>query len=125
METKPHYDAPWYKGNIYKHTSRRTKDIHVGSGKLQDKVAIVTGGDSGIGRSVCTLYAREGCDIVCVYLDEHDDANITKKAVEKEGRRCHLIPGVCALLQQRIRERTFPSDLLKLLSLGLEAKRVL
>jgi NAD(P)-dependent dehydrogenase (short-subunit alcohol dehydrogenase family) len=64
-----------------------------GSGRLKDKVAIVTGGDSGIGRAVCALFAREGADIAIVYLCEHDDAQFTKDIVEKEGRRAIAIAG--------------------------------
>jgi NAD(P)-dependent dehydrogenase (short-subunit alcohol dehydrogenase family) len=64
-----------------------------GSGRLKDKVAIVTGGDSGIGRAVCALFAREGADIAIVYLCEHDDANFTRGIVEKEGRKAIAIPG--------------------------------
>src|SRR4051794_2472580 len=64
-----------------------------GSGRLKDKVAIVTGGDSGIGRAVCALFAREGADIAIVYLCEHDDADFTKGVVEKEGRRAITIAG--------------------------------
>ncbi|MCA1320114.1 glucose 1-dehydrogenase [Bacillus tianshenii] len=64
-----------------------------GSGKLKDKVAIITGGDSGIGRAAAILYAKEGADVVIVYLNEHQDANETKRQVEQEGRRCHLIAG--------------------------------
>jgi NAD(P)-dependent dehydrogenase (short-subunit alcohol dehydrogenase family) len=64
-----------------------------GSGKLADKVALVTGGDSGIGRAVAVLFAREGADVAIVYLDEHQDARDTKKYVEAEGRRCVIIPG--------------------------------
>jgi NAD(P)-dependent dehydrogenase (short-subunit alcohol dehydrogenase family) len=56
-------------------------------------VALITGGDSGIGRSVAVLYAREGADIAVAYLNEHKDAEETKRAVEKEGRRCILISG--------------------------------
>jgi NAD(P)-dependent dehydrogenase (short-subunit alcohol dehydrogenase family) len=77
MNPEPAYDAPWYKG----------------TGKLQDKVALITGGDSGIGRSVAILYAREGCHVAISYLDEHKDAEKTKQLVEKEGRRCLLLPG--------------------------------
>jgi NAD(P)-dependent dehydrogenase (short-subunit alcohol dehydrogenase family) len=77
LEPAPMYDAPFYKG----------------SEKLADKVAIITGGDSGIGRAVAVLFAREGADIAVVYLDEHDDAEATKAAVEAEGRRCLVIAG--------------------------------
>jgi len=77
LSIKPMYDAPFYKG----------------SEKLQDMVAIITGGDSGIGRAVAVLFAREGADIVIVYLNEHEDAEETKSMVEKEGRNCLLIPG--------------------------------
>ncbi|WP_138416495.1 SDR family oxidoreductase [Aquibacillus sediminis] len=64
-----------------------------GSGKLKDKVAIITGGDSGIGRAVSLYFAKEGADIVIIYFDEHQDANETKQLVEKEGRSCKLISG--------------------------------
>ncbi|TMJ43137.1 MAG: SDR family oxidoreductase [Alphaproteobacteria bacterium] len=64
-----------------------------GSEKLKDMVAIVTGGDSGIGRAIAVLYAREGADVAIVYLSEHEDANATKAAVEAEGRRCLIISG--------------------------------
>ena len=67
--------------------------FYPGSGRLQDKVAIVTGGDSGIGRAVAALFAREGADITIVYLCEHDDAAKTKAIVEKEGRRAITIAG--------------------------------
>jgi hypothetical protein len=77
LELKPMYDAPHYKG----------------SEKLLDKVALITGGDSGIGRSVAVLFAREGADIALAYLDEHKDAEETKQAVQQEGRRCILLAG--------------------------------
>lgn len=77
LELEPLYDAPFYKG----------------SGKLEGKVALVTGGDSGIGRSVAVLFAREGADIAVAFLDEHEDAEITRTAVEREGRRCILLSG--------------------------------
>lgn len=64
-----------------------------GSGKLSGKVALVTGGDSGIGRSVSVLFAREGADVAIAYLSEHVDAEETKRLVEEEGRRCLLLPG--------------------------------
>src|SRR5262245_51323279 len=64
-----------------------------GSGKLRDKIALITGGDSGIGRAVAILFAKEGADIAVVYLNEHDDAKETQRLVEKEGRRCLLTAG--------------------------------
>jgi len=73
----PMYEAPAYRG----------------SGKLEGKVAIITGGDSGIGRAVAVLFAREGADVMITYLAEHEDAEDTKKAVIAEGRRCVTIPG--------------------------------
>ena len=66
---------------------------HRGSGKLQGKVAIITGGDSGIGRAVAIAYAKEGADVAIAYLNEHEDAKETQRVVEKYGRRCLAIPG--------------------------------
>ena len=77
MHPRPAFMAPDYKG----------------SEKLRDKVALITGGDSGIGRAVAVLYAREGANIAIVYLNEHEDAEETKRCVEAEGRQCMLIPG--------------------------------
>jgi NAD(P)-dependent dehydrogenase (short-subunit alcohol dehydrogenase family) len=77
LKLQPMYDAPFYKG----------------SGKLEGKVAIITGGDSGIGRSVAILFAREGADIVIAYLNEHQDAQETQFMVNKEGKQCLLIAG--------------------------------
>ena len=64
-----------------------------GSGRLKGKVALVTGADSGIGRAIAALYAREGADVAILYLCEHDDAAKTKAIVEKEGRRAITIAG--------------------------------
>lgn len=77
MVLKPRYEAPGYAG----------------SGKLEGMAAIVTGGDSGIGRAVAVLYAREGADVAVIYLSEEADARDTKEAIEREGRRCLLIKG--------------------------------
>lgn len=64
-----------------------------GSGKLEGRVALITGGDSGIGRSVAVLFAREGADVVLTYLNEDEDARETKRCVEAEGRRCLTMAG--------------------------------
>jgi NAD(P)-dependent dehydrogenase (short-subunit alcohol dehydrogenase family) len=77
LDPPPMYEAPQYKG----------------SEKLRDMVALITGGDSGIGRAVAVLYAREGADVAIVYLNEHKDAETTRRAVEAEGRRCIAIAG--------------------------------
>lgn len=62
-------------------------------GKLKEKVALITGGDSGIGRAVAVLFASEGADIAIAYLNEHEDAEETKSLVEEKGRTCIIIPG--------------------------------
>jgi len=77
LELAPRFLAPGYKG----------------SGKLEGMVAIVTGGDSGIGRAVAVLFAREGADVAVLYLDEHKDARATRKHVQAEGRECMIIAG--------------------------------
>ncbi|MEH3046967.1 glucose 1-dehydrogenase [Sphingomonas adhaesiva] len=66
---------------------------YVGHGRLLDKKAIVTGGDSGIGRAVALAYAREGADVLVSYLDEHDDAEETRRLIEQAGRTAILVPG--------------------------------
>jgi NAD(P)-dependent dehydrogenase (short-subunit alcohol dehydrogenase family) len=77
IEPAPLYDAPFY----------------IGSKKLDGKAALITGGDSGIGRAVAVLFAREGADIAIAYLSEKQDAAATKAAVEAEGRRCITVSG--------------------------------
>jgi len=77
MIPRPVYDNPHY----------------IGTGKLNNKVAIISGGDSGIGRAVAVAFAKEGADIVIAYFDEHEDARETKQAIEHLGQRCLLIPG--------------------------------
>lgn len=66
---------------------------YAGSGRLRDKAAIITGGDSGIGRAVAIAYAREGADVLISYLDEHEDAQDTARFVEAAGRKAVLVPG--------------------------------
>ncbi|MCE3604231.1 SDR family oxidoreductase [Massilia sp. P8910] len=77
MELKPRFMADAYKG----------------SGKLQGQTAIITGGDSGIGRAVAVLFAREGADVAIFYLNEHEDAEETKRCIEAEGQRCITVAG--------------------------------
>ena len=77
LDPRPMYDAPFYRG----------------SGKLEGRRALITGGDSGIGRAVAVLFAREGADVAIAHLAEDDDAEETKQAVEREGRRCLVIRG--------------------------------
>ena len=77
MEPRPDYTAPAYRP----------------AGKLEGKVALITGGDSGIGRAVALLFAREGADVAIVHLDEKRDAAETQKAVEEVGRRCLVLKG--------------------------------
>ena len=72
---------------------RAEDEKHRGSGKLQNKVAIITGGDSGIGRAVAIAFAKEGADVSVVYLEERKDTNETRRLVEKHGRKCLLIEG--------------------------------
>jgi NAD(P)-dependent dehydrogenase (short-subunit alcohol dehydrogenase family) len=72
---------------------RAEDEKHRGSGKLEGKVAIITGGDSGIGRAVAIAFAKEGADVAIVYLEEEKDANETRRLVEEHGGKCLLIPG--------------------------------
>ncbi|CAH0117740.1 MULTISPECIES: SDR family oxidoreductase [unclassified Paenibacillus] len=73
---------PLFGGSMYKP-----------AGKLQGKKAVITGGDSGIGRAVAIAFAKEGADVAIVYLNEHEDAEETKRHVEEAGRKCVLLPG--------------------------------
>src|SRR5699024_5357453 len=77
MDTKPQYVDESYQG----------------SGKLLGKVAIITGGDSGIGRAIGIYFAKEGADVAIMYLNEHDDAEETKRLINQEGQKCLLIAG--------------------------------
>lgn len=77
LDPSPMYEAPFYKG----------------SQKLEGKTALITGGDSGIGRAVAVLFAREGADVAILHLAEKGDAEVTRKAVENEGRRCLVLSG--------------------------------
>jgi NAD(P)-dependent dehydrogenase (short-subunit alcohol dehydrogenase family) len=77
MKPKPQSFAPEYRA----------------AGKLKGKIAIITGGDSGIGRSVSILFAKEGADVAVVYLEEHEDAKETQEEVKKTGRKCILFDG--------------------------------
>ena len=69
------------------------KDTYKGSGKLKNKTAIISGGDSGIGRAVAVHFAKEGADVAIIYLNEHEDAEKTKRLVQQEGRRCLAMAG--------------------------------
>lgn len=77
MDPRPAFDNPNY----------------IGSGKLTNKVAVITGGDSGQGRAIAVAFAKEGADVVIVYLNEHSDAAETKQFVEQKGRKCIAIAG--------------------------------
>jgi len=102
MDPQPKYNAEWYKG----------------TDKLKGKVAIITGGDSGIGRSVAILFAREGANICIGYYKNSDDAEETKKLVEKEGRQCITFKGdvgdkkVCKALVQHTIDKFNRLDIL-------------
>lgn len=102
MNPLPIFEDPQYKG----------------SDKLKDKVALITGGDSGIGKAVSIAYAKEGADIAIVYFDEHQDAEETKKIIEQKGRKCILIPGdigdenFCILAVQKTMEAFNRIDIL-------------
>jgi NAD(P)-dependent dehydrogenase (short-subunit alcohol dehydrogenase family) len=100
LEPAPMYEAPYWRG----------------SGKLAGKVALITGGDSGIGRAVAILFAREGADVAIAYLSEEADATATARAVEAEGQRAILLPGNVA---DRARCRTMVEETVRRLG-GLD-----
>lgn len=85
-------DQPGHRGPMTPKpvTEDRT---YKGSEKLEGRVAVITGGDSGIGRAVAVYFAKEGADIAVMYYDEHEDAESTRREVEEEGRRCITISG--------------------------------
>jgi len=87
QQTPPGSEAALHPKADHGETSYR------GSGRLQDKATVITGGDSGIGRAVALAYAREGADVLISYLNEHDDAKETARLVEEAGRRAILAPG--------------------------------
>ena len=87
LKTQPGIEASMSPKPIF------SSDIYRASGKLEGKTAIITGGDSGIGRAVAVLFAREGCNVAIVYLNEHKDAKLTRSFVEAENRQCLLISG--------------------------------
>ena len=90
LDPKPRYQAARYRP----------------AGKLEGRVALITGGDSGIGRAVAVRYAREGADVAIGYLpEEDDDAQRTRESVEREGTRCLLIPGATKALCMQLIER--------------------
>lgn len=97
---------------------RSTDSKYKGSDKLIGKVALISGGDSGIGRAVAIFFAKEGADVAISYLNEHDDAKETVRLVEQEGRRCIALPGdigeeaVCKQVVQKTIEEFGHLDIL-------------
>jgi len=90
---KQHQDPPGLESKLRPRPRYEARNYKA-AGKLKDKVALVTGGDSGIGRAVAVLFAREGADVAIAYLpEEESDAQETQRAVKAEGRRCLLLPG--------------------------------
>ena len=91
-QSAQHLEKPGHEHQLHP-APRYSAPFYAGSGKLEDKIALITGGDSGIGRAVAVLLAREGADVAIAYLEESEDAETTRKAVEQEGRRCLLVQG--------------------------------
>src|SRR5437773_7904423 len=93
LQPAQHQDQQPGREHKMKPRPRAEDEKHRGSGKLQGKVAIITGGDSGIGRAVAIAFAKEGAEVAVVYLEEKKDASETKSSVEEHGRKCLLIAG--------------------------------
>ncbi len=85
-------NEPGKEGLMHPRPEFRGEDYKA-AGKLKDKAAIITGGDSGIGRAVAVLFAREGADVAILYLDQHQDAEETRRVVEEQGRKCLTFAG--------------------------------
>lgn len=106
MKSEPQYLAPWYKG----------------AGKLKGKIAIVTGGDSGIGRSVSILFAREGASVAVVYHKSHDDANHTIEMIQKENPAGRAL-GIAADLSKQAECKRVIQEVVQNLGTNIGARR--
>ena len=111
QDTRPGHETEMHPKPVY-------EPRYPGSDRLKDRVAIVTGGDSGIGRAVAVLFAREGADVAILYLNEGEDARETQKLVEAEGRACLALagdvgdPGFCRSAVEQVIERFGHLDIL-------------
>jgi NAD(P)-dependent dehydrogenase (short-subunit alcohol dehydrogenase family) len=93
MTQPPQQQTPPGRDHLLEPKADHGEESYRGSGRLDDKVAVITGADSGIGRAVAIAYAREGADVLLSYLEEHDDAGETARWVEEAGREAVLVPG--------------------------------